>query len=100
MRNFFSGGLKDNRHLSFAFMTGILRVAKESSFSGMNNLKLYSIMDSKFSDYFGFTEAEVEEMSVYYDCKDKITEIKEWYNGYLFGESGKFNRRKIRVNLY
>ena len=62
MRNLFSGGLKDNRHLSYGFMTGILRVAKESIFSGLNNLKINSILDKKYSSYFGLTAEEVREM--------------------------------------
>ena len=66
MRNFFSGGLKDNPHLAFGFLTGILRVAKESIFSGMNNLKPYSILDDGYSSYFGFTDKEVKDMLRYY----------------------------------
>lgn len=91
MRNLFSGGLKDNRHLSFGFLTGILRVAKESIFSGLNNLTINSILDNKYSMYFGFTPDEVKEMAGYYGAADKYDEICEWYDGYRFGKSEMFN---------
>lgn len=91
MRNFFSGGLKDNPHLAFGFLTGILRVAKESIFSGMNNLKTNSILDNNYSSYFGFTNEEVRDMLAYYDYEDKYQEICEWYDGYRFGNSKIFN---------
>lgn len=91
MRNFFSGGLKDNPHLAFEFLTGILRVAKESIFSGMNNLKTNSILDNNYSSYFGITNEEVRDMLAYYDYEDKYQEICEWYNGYRFGNSEIFN---------
>lgn len=91
MRNFFSGGLKDNPHLAFGFLTGILRVAKESIFSGMNNLKTYSILDDGYSSYFGFTEKEVKDMLRYYGKGDKYNELSEWYDGYRFGNTEIFN---------
>lgn len=93
MRNFFSGGLKDNPHLAFGFLTGILRVAKESILSGMNNLKTNSILDNNYSSYFGFTNEEVRDMLAYYDYdyEDKYQEICEWYDGYRFGNSEIFN---------
>lgn len=91
MRNFFSGGLKDNPHLAFGFLTGILRVAKESIFSGMNNLKTYSILDDGYSSYFGFTEKEVKVMLRYYGKDDKYNELSEWYDGYRFGNTEIFN---------
>ena len=91
MRNFFSGGLKDNPHLAFGFLTGILRVAKESIFSGMNNLKTNSILDNNYSSYFGITNEEVRDMLAYYDYEDKYQEICEWYDGYRFGNSKIFN---------
>ena len=92
MRNF-SCGLKDNPHLAFGFLTGILRVAKESIFSGMNNLKTNSILDNNYSSYFGFTNEEVRDMLAYYDYdyEDKYQEICEWYDGYRFGNSEIFN---------
>lgn len=91
MRNFFSGGLKDNPHLAFGFLTGILRIAKESIFSGMNNLKTYSILDDGYSSYFGFTEKEVKDMLQYYGKDDKYNELSEWYDGYRFGNTEIFN---------
>ncbi|WP_462289482.1 AAA family ATPase [Holdemanella biformis] len=91
MRNFFSGGLKDNSHLAFGFLTGILRVAKESIFSGMNNLKTNSILDTNYSSYFGFTNEEIKDMLVYYEYEDKYQEILEWYDGYRFGNTEIFN---------
>lgn len=91
MRNLFSGVFKDNKHLSYGFLTGILRVAKESIFSGLNNLVMNSILDGKYSQYFGFTPEEVREMAEYYNAGDKYGEICEWYDGYLFGGREIFN---------
>ena len=91
MRNLFSGGLKDNKHLSFGFMTGILRVAKESIFSGLNNLTINSILDNKYSEYFGFTQDEVKMMAEYYGAPEKYDEILAWYDGYKFGDTEIFN---------
>ena len=91
MRNFFSGGLKDNSHLEYGFLTGILRVAKESIFSGLNNLSENSIFDERFSQYFGFTHDEIEDMMIYYGKDNKIQEVCEWYDGYQFGGTEIFN---------
>ena len=91
MRNFFSGGLKDNPHLSYGFLTGILRVAKESIFSGLNNLKINSILDKSYSQYFGFTKDEVEDLLSYYGADEKYDEISSWYDGYRFGDNDIFN---------
>ena len=91
MRNLFSGGLKDNRHLSYGFLTGILRVSKESIFSGLNNLTINSVLDNKYSSYFGFTAKEVREMAEYYGAEDRYDEICEWYDGYRFGKTEIFN---------
>lgn len=91
MRNLFSGVLKDNKNLSYGFLTGILRVAKESIFSGLNNLTINSILDNKYSEYFGFTPDEVKEMATYYSAEDKYDELCEWYDGYRFGNSEIFN---------
>lgn len=88
MRNFFSGGLKDNPHLAFGFLTGVL---KESIFSGMNNLKTNSILDNSYSSYFGFTNEEVKDMLAYYEYEDKYQEILGWYDGYRFGNTEIFN---------
>lgn len=91
MRNLFSGGLKDNPHLSYGFLTGILRVAKESIFSGLNNLKINSILDDRYSGYFGFTAEEVREMADYYEAPEKYQELCDWYDGYCFGGTDIFN---------
>ena len=91
MRNLFSGGLKDNPALAFGFLTGILRVAKESIFSGLNNLVVNSILDESYSQYFGFTKSDVEQMASYYSAKDKMSELCEWYDGYRFGDTEIFN---------
>ena len=91
MRNLFSGGLKDNKHLSYGFLTGILRVAKESIFSGLNNLCVNSILDNKYSQYFGFTSEEIKEMAAYYGAPEKYEEICAWYDGYRFGKTEIFN---------
>lgn len=91
MRNLFSGGLKDNKHLSYGFLTGILRVAKESIFSGLNNLVINSVLDNKYSSYFGFTAAEVQQMAAYYGADSKFAELCTWYDGYRFGDTEIFN---------
>lgn len=91
IRNLFSGAFKDNSHLKWGFLTGILRVGKESIFSGLNNLKIFSILDNKFSEYFGFTPDEVREMAAYYSVPDKYAEICDWYDGYRFGKAEIFN---------
>jgi len=91
MRNFFSGGLKDNLHLAYGFMTGILRVAKESIFSGLNNIKIYSILDEMYSHYFGFTEEEIIQLLEYYDAEENFDEVREWYDGYKFGNTDIYN---------
>ena len=91
IRNLFSGAFKDNKHLKYGFLTGILRVAKESIFSGLNNLKINSILDNRYSEYFGFTPDEVHEMAIYYGAKDKYDEICAWYDGYRFGRTEIFN---------
>ena len=99
MRNLFSGGLKDNRHLSYGFMTGILRVTKESIFSGLNNLKVNSILDKRYSEFFGFTSEEVKKMAQYYHAEDKFEEICDWYDGYRFGQTDIFNPWSV-VNYF
>ena len=91
MRNFFSGAFKDNKNLSYGFLTGILRIAQESIFSGLNNLSANSVMDDEYDNYFGFTSAEVHEMLRYYGVLKKENELKEWYDGYLFGNEEIYN---------
>ena len=91
MRNFFSGAFKDNKNLTYGFLTGILRIAEESIFSGLNNLTVNSVMDEEYDKYFGFTSSEVREMLEYYGVLDKEKELKDWYDGYLFGSSEIYN---------
>ncbi len=85
MRNFFSGAFKDNKNLSYGFLTGILRIAQESIFSGLNNLTVNSVMDEEYDSFFGFTGDEVKAMLNYYGVIEKEAELQEWYDGYLFG---------------
>ena len=91
MRNFFSGAFKDNRNLSYGFLTGILRIAQESIFSGLNNLTVNSVMDEEYDRFFGFTYEEVHRMMEYYGVSDMEPELKEWYDGYLFGSTEIYN---------
>lgn len=91
MRNFFLGAFKDNKNLSYGFLTGILRMAQESIFSGLNNLTVNSVMDEEYDNYFGFTETEVQAMLEYYKVPGKKMELREWYDGYLFGKEDIYN---------
>lgn len=91
MRNLFSSALKDNENLEFGILTGILRIAKESLFSGLNNLVVNTILDDKYSEYFGFTVNDISNMAAYYGMAEKLSEIKEWYDGYLFGNTEIYN---------
>ncbi|KJJ84010.1 protein containing DUF1703 [Candidatus Omnitrophus magneticus] len=91
MRNFLSGGFKDNTSLEKGVLTGILRVSKESIFSGMNNLGVFTILSHKFSDKFGLTEEEVKKTLEDYKLSEKLEEVRHWYNGYIFGEKLIYN---------
>ena len=91
MRNFFSGAFKDNSSLSYGFLTGILRIAQESIFGGLNNLTVNSVMDEEYDGFFGFTENEVIEMLDYYGASDKEEELRNWYDGYFFGNKEIYN---------
>jgi hypothetical protein len=85
IRNLLTSALKDNPYVEKSLITGILRVAKESIFSGLNNLEVNTLLRYSFNDKFGFTEEEVEKLARYYDSSNEIEGIKEWYNGYIFG---------------
>ena len=85
IRNLFENALKTNSSLKFAVLTGCLRIAKESIFTGLNNFKVYSITDKSFDETFGFTDAEVRELLRYYGQKKYYETVKEWYDGYRFG---------------
>lgn len=87
IKGIMSIALKDNEYLEFAVITGCLRIAKESIFTGTNNFASYSVLDEDFSEYFGFLEEEVEEILTAADREDKADVIKEWYDGYVFGKS-------------
>ena len=93
--NFFRGllqdALKTNNSLEFAVMTGCLRISKESIFTGLNNLKINSILDTDYAEHFGFLQKEVEEVVQYYNLEEKREEIKEWYDGYQFGAKNIYN---------
>ena len=86
IRNMFGNALKTNSSLAFAVLTGCLRIAKESIFTGLNNFKVYSITNTEFDETFGFTAEEVAEMLHYYEMDDRYDEVKEWYDGYRFGK--------------
>ncbi len=91
MRSFLSGAMKDNDHVEMGLMTGVLRVAKEGILSGLNNLKVWTVFEKEFSEYFGFTEDEVRIMAEYYGVPEKMEEIKHWYDGYNFGGREMYN---------
>lgn len=99
MRNLLSGAFKDNSNLAYGFLTGILRVAKESIFSGLNNLTVHSILDEKYCEYFGFTADEVREIAQYYGSPEKFEHLCEWYDGYRFGNKDIFNPWSI-INYF
>jgi len=91
IRDLFSVALKDNSHLEFAVMTGCLRVSKESIFTGLNNLAVHSVFTRDFAEHFGFTQNEVDAMLKYYEMEEKTPTVREWYNGYLFGNTEVYN---------
>ena len=90
-RSLYSTVLKSNKHLQFSVMTGILRIAKEGIFSGLNNLKVNSIFSEKYSEYYGMTEEEVLEGLKYYNLEYEINDVKDWYDGYQFGNIEVYN---------
>ena len=100
MRNFMSGGLKDNGSLAFGVLTGILRVSKENLFSGLNNPIVNSVLDEKYSKYFGFTVDEVNAMASYYGQEEKLNELQEWYDGYRFGSTEIYNPWSVANYFY
>ena len=91
IRALLQAALKDNNYLEFAIITGCLRVSKESIFTGLNNLDIYSILDKRYSEHFGFTQIELDEILKYYELEDKKDVLKEWYDGYKFGVSDIYN---------
>ncbi|MZK49901.1 AAA family ATPase [Clostridium beijerinckii] len=85
IRNLLTSALKDNPYVEKSLITGILRVVKESIFSGLNNLEVNTLLRKTFNDKFGFTKNEIRELLSYYKCEDDMQNIKKWYNGYIFG---------------
>lgn len=100
IRALFESGLKDNTSLEFSAITGCLRVSKESIFTGLNNLSIVSIRSINFDEYFGFKVGEVEQMCHYYHMDGKYETIKEWYNGYAFGETDIYNPWSVLKYIY
>ena len=90
-KRFYGDVMKDNEYLQFGIMTGILRIAKEGIFSGLNNLKVNTIFSEKYSEYYGLTEEEVLEAVKYYDMEYEMQNIRKWYDGYQFGKSEVYN---------
>ena len=88
IRSLFGNAFKTNDSLYFAVLTGCLRISKESIFTGLNNFKVYTVKDVRYKEYFGFTDAEVRQMLEYYGFTEHYDATKEWYNGYLFGNTG------------
>lgn len=88
---FYSSALKGNDSLQLAILTGVMQVAKESMFSGLNNIIVNSVLDSSFDEYFGFTDKEVERLLSYYHLEEKKEEVRSWYDGYLFGKEAVYN---------
>lgn len=90
-KKFYGDALKDNSYLQYGVMTGILRIAKEGIFSGLNNLKVDTIFNERYSDFFGLTEKEVTKAVRYYELEYEMEEVKKWYDGYQFGSSEIYN---------
>ena len=88
---FYGEALKTNPYLKMGIMTGIIRVIKTGIFSDLNNLRVYSILNRQYSDFFGFTQSEVESALKYFNIENEIPEVKSWYDGYKFGDSGVYN---------
>jgi len=91
IRSLFESALKTNPSLEFSVITGCLRISKESIFTGLNNLEIISILNKSYAEYFGFTQKEVSKMLGDYDLNEKETLVKEWYNGYIFGDAEVYN---------
>ena len=91
IRSLFESALKTNDYLKFAIITGCLRISKESVFTGLNNLKVVSVLDEGYAEHFGFTQTEVSSMLAYFGLQAKQNDIKDWDNGYLFGSTEVYN---------
>ena len=100
IRSLFEAALKTNDYLQFAVITGCLRISKESIFTGLNHLKIISILDQRYSEHFGFTEAEVRQMMAYYGVESRFPTMKEWYDGYAFGGTEVYNPWSVINFMY
>ena len=100
VRSLFESALKTNDYLQFAVITGCLRISKESIFTGLNHLNIISVLDKKYSEHFGFIEAEVLQMMSYYGVESRFPAMKEWYDGYLFGNTEVYNPWSVIKFLY
>ncbi len=96
----FEAALKTNQYLQFCVITGCLRISKESIFTGLNHLNIISVLDKKYSEHFGFTEQEVLRMMSYYEVESRFPTMKEWYDGYLFGDTEVYNPWSVIKFLY
>lgn len=100
IRSLFESALKTNDYLQFAVITGCLQISKESIFTGLNHLNIISVLDKKYSEHFGFTESEVLKMMQYYHVESRFPTMKEWYDGYLFGDTEVYNPWSVIKFLY
>lgn len=100
IRALFEAGLKTNDYLRFAVITGCLRISKESIFTGLNHLRIISVLDERYSEHFGFTEAEVLRMMEYYGVENRFPTMKEWYDGYTFGDTEVYNPWSVINFMY
>ena len=100
IRSLFESALKTNDFLRFAVITGCLRISKESIFTGLNHLNIISVLDKKYSEHFGFTEPEVLQMMKYYQVEKRFSTMKEWYDGYTFGDAEVYNPWSVIKFLY
>lgn len=100
IRSLFESALKTNNYLQFSVITGCLRISKESIFTGLNHLNIISILDRKYSEHFGFTEQEVIRVMSYYEVESRFPTMKEWYDGYLFGDTEVYNPWSVIKYLY
>lgn len=100
IRSLFESALKTNDYLQFSVITGCLRISKESIFTGLNHLNIISVLDKKYSEHFGFTESEILPMMTYYGVENRFSTIREWYDGYTFGNTEVYNPWSVIKFLY
>jgi hypothetical protein len=100
IRSLFESALKTNSSLEFSVITGCLRISRESIFTGLNNLNIISILNDRYAEYFGFFDDEVKELTKYYKIEEKYSLIKDWYNGYIFGQTNIYNPWSVIKFIY